>query len=113
MELLVIIVLALIVFGPGKLPEMMGQIGRAWRDFQRVTTDLSSEFNKTLQVEIEETKAAAEGRKPTTQAAPTPEPTLLPAPPVTVPATNGAAHVPTATGDASKPSTGGDPAPSA
>ena len=58
MELMVILVLALIVFGPGKLPEIAGQVGRVVRDFRRMTGDLSSEFNRTLSLEIEERKAA-------------------------------------------------------
>ena len=57
MELMVILTLALIVFGPGKLPEIAGQVGRVVRDFRRMTGDLSSEFNRTLSLEIEERKA--------------------------------------------------------
>src|SRR3981189_1836282 len=56
MELLLIVVLALIVFGPAKLPEIMGQIGKAVNDFRRATSDLSDEFNKTIQAELQETK---------------------------------------------------------
>ena len=58
MELMVILVLALIIFGPGKLPEIAGQVGRVVRDFRRMTGDLSSEFNRTLSLEIEERKAS-------------------------------------------------------
>jgi TatA/E family protein of Tat protein translocase len=58
MELMVILVLALVIFGPGKLPEIAGQVGRVVRDFRRMTGDLSSEFNRTLSLEIEERKAA-------------------------------------------------------
>jgi len=57
MELMVILVLALMVFGPSKLPEIAGQVGRVVRDFRRMTGDLSSEFNRTLSLEIEERKA--------------------------------------------------------
>jgi TatA/E family protein of Tat protein translocase len=58
MELMVILVLALVIFGPGKLPEIAGQVGRVVRDFRRTTADLSSEFNRTLSLELEERKAA-------------------------------------------------------
>ena len=64
MELMVILVLALIVFGPGKLPEIAGQVGRVVRDFRRMTGDLSSEFNRTLSLEIEERKASQAGTAP-------------------------------------------------
>ena len=57
MELMMILVLALIVFGPGKLPEIAGQVGRVVRDFRRTTSELSSEFSRTLSLEVEERKA--------------------------------------------------------
>src|SRR3979490_3541696 len=63
MELLLIGVLALIVFGPAKLPEIMGQVGKAVNDFRRATSDLSDEFNKTIQAELQETKAVVEEAK--------------------------------------------------
>ena len=69
MELMVILVLALIVFGPGKLPEIAGQVGRVVRDFRRMTGDLSSEFNRTLSLEIEERKAAQSPAPPVPAAA--------------------------------------------
>lgn len=64
MELMVILVLALIVLGPAKLPEIAGQVGRVVRDFRRMTGDLSSEFNRTLSLELEERKAAEAGTAP-------------------------------------------------
>jgi TatA/E family protein of Tat protein translocase len=67
MELMVILVMALVVFGPGKLPEIAGQVGRVVRDFRRMTGDLSSEFNRTLSLEIEERKAAQAPAPPADQ----------------------------------------------
>jgi sec-independent protein translocase protein TatA len=46
-EIGVIMIVALIIFGPGKLPEVMGQVGKAVRDFRRLTTDMTSEFEKS------------------------------------------------------------------
>jgi sec-independent protein translocase protein TatA len=34
-ELLVVLVVVLLVFGPGRLPEMMGDLGKAMREFQK------------------------------------------------------------------------------
>ncbi len=34
-ELLVIMVIALVIFGPGKIPEMGSAIGKALKDFKR------------------------------------------------------------------------------
>jgi len=50
-ELVVIAVVALIIFGPGKLPEVAGQVGKALRDFRKMTGDLSDEFEKTAGLE--------------------------------------------------------------
>src|SRR4030095_12227870 len=63
LELVLIVVLALIVFGPAKLPEIMGQVGRAIGDFRRATSELSDEFNRTIQAELNETKATIEETK--------------------------------------------------
>ena len=60
LELLLILVLALIVFGPARLPEIMGQVGRAIADFRRATSQLSDEFNRTIQSELAETKQVVE-----------------------------------------------------
>ncbi|HYI23770.1 MAG TPA: twin-arginine translocase TatA/TatE family subunit [Thermomicrobiales bacterium] len=47
-EIMIIAVIALLVFGPGKLPEVMGQAGKLYRDFRRVSDELSGEFEKTI-----------------------------------------------------------------
>ncbi|MDQ4099122.1 MAG: twin-arginine translocase TatA/TatE family subunit [Chloroflexota bacterium] len=48
MEMGIIAVAALLIFGPGRLPEVMGQAGRAVRDFRRMTAELTGEFEKTI-----------------------------------------------------------------
>jgi sec-independent protein translocase protein TatB len=63
MEIVLIVVLALIVFGPAKLPEIMGQVGKAIGDFRRATSELSDEFNRTIQAELQETKAVVDDTK--------------------------------------------------
>jgi sec-independent protein translocase protein TatA len=45
--LLLILIIVLIVYGPGKLPEVGGAIGKAMREFRRATTDLQDEFKKS------------------------------------------------------------------
>ncbi len=54
-ELIVLGVAALMIFGPGKLPEVAGQLGKAVRDFRRMTADLTGEFEKTIS-EVEDVK---------------------------------------------------------
>jgi TatA/E family protein of Tat protein translocase len=48
MELGVILVIALIIFGPGKLPEIGAQLGNVVRDFRNVTGDLTGEFQEAM-----------------------------------------------------------------
>src|SRR5579884_331407 len=60
-EMLVIMVVALIVFGPGKLPEVMGQVGKAIRDFRRMTSDLQGEFEKTIGGSLDDVKQQIQG----------------------------------------------------
>ena len=54
-EMFVILVVALVVFGPARLPELAGQVGRWVRDFRRMSSDLTGEFEKTF-AEVEEVK---------------------------------------------------------
>ncbi len=53
LELLVILVLILIVVGPGKLPEMAAQLARFIRTFRRYAADVTQDFNATMK-ELEE-----------------------------------------------------------
>src|SRR5690606_24678861 len=48
MEILVIMVIALMIFGPGKLPEIAQGIGKDIREFRAATSDLTGEFQRTL-----------------------------------------------------------------
>ncbi|MDI7276446.1 MAG: twin-arginine translocase TatA/TatE family subunit [Anaerolineae bacterium] len=52
-EMLLILVIALIVFGPGKLPEIGAAIGRAVNDFRRASRELTAD----LQGSVEEVRA--------------------------------------------------------
>jgi len=45
-ELIVIMVIALIVFGPGKLPEIGGALGRGIRDFKKAFEGAEDELKK-------------------------------------------------------------------
>ncbi len=48
MEMGVILVIALIIFGPGKLPEIGAQIGNVVREFRNATGDLTGEFQQAV-----------------------------------------------------------------
>lgn len=47
-EILVILLIALIVFGPTRLPEMGRTIGRSLREFRRTASDLRAEIESDL-----------------------------------------------------------------
>jgi Tat protein translocase TatB subunit len=57
-ELLVILVLALIVLGPKKLPELARALGKGMAELRRATDELKDEFRQ-MEHEVEE--ASAEG----------------------------------------------------
>lgn len=50
-ELVLILVIALIVFGPGKLPEVGKAIGRGIQEFRRASTDIANPKEETAKVE--------------------------------------------------------------
>jgi sec-independent protein translocase protein TatA len=47
-EILVILVVALLVFGPNKMPEIARQVGRGMRELRRVQQHLSSELHDVV-----------------------------------------------------------------
>jgi TatA/E family protein of Tat protein translocase len=48
LEILVVIVVALLVFGPNRLPEVARQVGRGIREVKKVQEQLSSELHGVL-----------------------------------------------------------------
>jgi Tat protein translocase TatB subunit len=67
-ELLVILVVALVVLGPKRLPEVARALGKAMAEFRRQTADVMDEFQVQAMLEDEPPKRPA---KP----APTPDTT--------------------------------------
>ena len=53
MELLLILSIALIVIGPGKLPEMASALGKGIRKFRMATTELTRSLEREITEEIE------------------------------------------------------------
>ena len=51
--LVVILIVVLIVFGPGRLPELGGAVGRAMREFRKATNDLTNEVTSAAQARPE------------------------------------------------------------
>lgn len=74
-ELLVILVVALVVLGPKRLPELARTLGKAMAEFKRQSTDIMEEFQAQMRVEEDSQRraekkvaasAAREGEPPTT-----------------------------------------------
>jgi sec-independent protein translocase protein TatA len=51
--LALILVIVLIIFGPGRLPELGGAVGRAMREFRKATTELTNEVTSAVQAKPE------------------------------------------------------------
>ncbi len=66
-EILIILVLALVIFGPRRLPEMGRTIGRSMRELRRATSDIRAELETDLDeptaVTVEERKRRVARRK--------------------------------------------------
>ena len=47
-EIVVILILALILLGPARLPDVAKQLGKGLRDFKKVTDDLKNQFEREM-----------------------------------------------------------------
>lgn len=63
-ELLVILVVALVVLGPNRLPEVARALGKGLAEFRRATSDINEELQKAQRaIEAEARAAEAERRE--------------------------------------------------
>jgi sec-independent protein translocase protein TatA len=78
-EMLVILVIALIIFGPRKLPELGKSLGKSLAEFKRASNDLKSTLEEEIRVEeqqnVKRTTAPTLPAAPTTVATAEPPPT--------------------------------------
>jgi TatA/E family protein of Tat protein translocase len=65
-ELIIILVIALIIFGPRKLPELGRSLGRSINEFKKASNELRSTLEEEIRVEEqkEHTQAAAAATPP-------------------------------------------------
>ena len=47
-ELIIILIIALLIFGPGKLPELGRGLGRGIKEFKSATSDLKAQVTEGL-----------------------------------------------------------------
>ena len=112
-KIIVVLVIALIVLGPERLPQVARQAGRAYREFRRVTSGLEAEVRDVFQEPIRafsdthpserpsglnEAGVPSAGTPPTPSEAPSPPALGAPSP---APETTGAQPVGTPAGDPS------------
>lgn len=76
-ELVVIFVIALIVFGPRKLPELGKSLGKSLAEFKRASNELRNSLEDEIRMEEDRDRAAAQPAPPVT---PAPVSTPPPAP---------------------------------
>ncbi len=111
MELVVILVIALMVFGPRKLPELGRSIGKSLGEFKRASNDLRHTLEDEIHVE-------EQARRETARPAPAPSPAAARAntrDPEPVPNTLGQEFDPeaTAASEAAEPAPAPAPTPAA
>ena len=51
--IIILLVVVLIIFGPGRLPELGGAVGKAMREFRKATTELTNEVTSAAQAKPE------------------------------------------------------------
>ena len=81
-EILIILVLALILLGPQRLPDVAKQLGKGLRDFKKATDDLRGQFERELYADDRPRPKPALVQPPTA-AAPVPAPPPGPVPAAT------------------------------
>lgn len=60
LHLLVILVIALIIFGPGKLPQLGESLGKSIREFKKA---MSEDDKKTIETKAVEDKKTEQGKE--------------------------------------------------
>jgi len=81
-ELIIILVIALIIFGPRKLPELGRSLGRSIGEFKKASNELRSTLEEEIRIEDQRDKRAAIRAEQDTAIAAAAPPPVTPAPPI-------------------------------
>ena len=112
-ELIIIFVIALIIFGPRKLPELGRSLGKSIGEFKRASNDLRNTLEEEIKVEEARTPEPA---KSSADTPPPAEPTAKPSadtPPPAEPTAKPSAETPPAAEQAAAPAPTPETAPAA
>jgi sec-independent protein translocase protein TatA len=63
-ELLIILTIALIIFGPRKLPELGRSLGRSLSEFRRASNELRNTLDEEIRIEEMKTESKPEPARP-------------------------------------------------
>jgi sec-independent protein translocase protein TatA len=66
MHLLIILAIALVVFGPKRLPELGAGLGKSLREFKKAMSDVNNEINVTPEAKAAQKETPKEIASPTT-----------------------------------------------
>jgi len=69
-ELIIIFVIALIIFGPRKLPELGRSLGKSLAEFKRASNELRNTLEEEIRIEEQKDAAAKPTPPPPASAAP-------------------------------------------
>lgn len=67
-ELVLILIIALVVFGPGKLPEVSKALGKSLQEFRKAASDVngnSTEEKKTQTIDVDKVEVKTEANTET------------------------------------------------
>ena len=68
-ELMIIFVIALIIFGPRKLPELGRSMGKSLSEFKRASNDLKNTLDEEIRIEDRQTPTESTQPNPPPQSA--------------------------------------------
>ena len=88
-EIVVILLLALVVLGPEKLPDAIRKFGRTYAELKKMGTGFQQEFKSAIDEPMREMRETADLLKKSADFTATEKPTSAPTKPTTDPATNG------------------------
>ena len=74
-ELIIILVIALIIFGPRKLPELGKSLGRSLNEFKKASNDLQNTLEQEIKLEEQKETATAARKAEADSSTITPETT--------------------------------------